>query len=64
MDVWINPNNTDHVITGDDGGSGYSYDGGKSKLFDYVEAQISAGVLQTVERSEKALSKPAAAAIL
>ncbi len=27
-DVWINPNNTDHVITGDDGGIWYSYDGG------------------------------------
>jgi len=27
-DVWINPNNTDHVITGDDGGVWYSYDGG------------------------------------
>lgn len=27
-DVWINPNNTDHVITGDDGGLWYSYDGG------------------------------------
>lgn len=26
-DVWINPNNTDHVITGDDGGLWYSYDG-------------------------------------
>jgi len=25
-DVWINPNNTDHVITGDDGGVWYSYD--------------------------------------
>jgi photosystem II stability/assembly factor-like uncharacterized protein len=25
-DVWINPNNTDHVITGDDGGLWYSYD--------------------------------------
>lgn len=27
-DVWINPGNTDHVITGDDGGVWYSYDGG------------------------------------
>jgi photosystem II stability/assembly factor-like uncharacterized protein len=27
-DVWINPNNTDHIITGDDGGVWYSYDGG------------------------------------
>jgi photosystem II stability/assembly factor-like uncharacterized protein len=27
-DVWINPNNTDHLITGDDGGVWYSYDGG------------------------------------
>ena len=27
-DVWVNPNNTDHVITGDDGGIWYSYDGG------------------------------------
>ena len=27
-DLWINPNNTDHVITGDDGGVWYSYDGG------------------------------------
>lgn len=27
-DVWIDPNNTDHVITGDDGGLWYSYDGG------------------------------------
>ncbi|MBV9926474.1 MAG: sialidase [Acidobacteria bacterium] len=26
--VWVNPNNTDHVITGDDGGLWYSYDGG------------------------------------
>jgi len=26
-DVWINPNNTDQVITGDDGGVWYSYDG-------------------------------------
>ena len=27
-DVWINPNNTDQLITGDDGGVWYSYDGG------------------------------------
>jgi photosystem II stability/assembly factor-like uncharacterized protein len=27
-DVWINPNNTDHLITGDDGGLWYSLDGG------------------------------------
>jgi photosystem II stability/assembly factor-like uncharacterized protein len=27
-DVWIDPNNTDHLITGDDGGVWYSYDGG------------------------------------
>jgi photosystem II stability/assembly factor-like uncharacterized protein len=27
-DLWINPNNTDHIITGDDGGIFYSYDGG------------------------------------
>ncbi len=27
-DVWIDPNNTDHVIVGDDGGVWYSYDGG------------------------------------
>jgi photosystem II stability/assembly factor-like uncharacterized protein len=27
-DVWINPNNTDHVIAGDDGGVWYSYDAG------------------------------------
>ena len=27
-DLWINPNNTDHIITGDDGGIWYSYDGG------------------------------------
>jgi photosystem II stability/assembly factor-like uncharacterized protein len=27
-DVWIDPNNNDHVITGDDGGLWYSYDGG------------------------------------
>jgi photosystem II stability/assembly factor-like uncharacterized protein len=27
-DVWINPNNTDRLITGDDGGVWYSFDGG------------------------------------
>ena len=27
-DVWIDPNNTDHLIDGDDGGIWYSYDGG------------------------------------
>ena len=27
-DVWINPHNTDHLITGDDGGIWYSYDAG------------------------------------
>ena len=27
-DLWINPDNTDHLITGDDGGLWYSYDGG------------------------------------
>ncbi|HEY8184660.1 MAG TPA: hypothetical protein VIF64_01245 [Pyrinomonadaceae bacterium] len=27
-DVWINPNNTDQLITGDDGGVWYSYDAG------------------------------------
>ena len=27
-DVWINPNNTDNVITGDDGGLWYSFDSG------------------------------------
>jgi photosystem II stability/assembly factor-like uncharacterized protein len=27
-DVWVDPNNTDHLITGDDGGVWYSYDGG------------------------------------
>ena len=27
-DVWVNPNNTDNLITGDDGGVWYSYDGG------------------------------------
>jgi photosystem II stability/assembly factor-like uncharacterized protein len=26
-DVWIDPDNTDHIITGDDGGIWYSYDG-------------------------------------
>jgi len=26
-DLWINPDNTDHIITGDDGGLWYSYDG-------------------------------------
>ncbi len=26
-DVWIDPDNTDHIITGDDGGLWYSYDG-------------------------------------
>jgi photosystem II stability/assembly factor-like uncharacterized protein len=26
--VWIDPNNTDHLIVGDDGGVWYSYDGG------------------------------------
>ncbi len=26
-DVWVDPDNTDHVITGDDGGLWYSYDG-------------------------------------
>ena len=26
--LWINPNNTDHLIAGDDGGLWYSYDGG------------------------------------
>jgi photosystem II stability/assembly factor-like uncharacterized protein len=26
-DLWINPNNTDHVIAGDDGGLWFSYDG-------------------------------------
>ena len=25
---WVDPENTDHVITGDDGGIWYSYDGG------------------------------------
>jgi len=27
-EVWVNPNNTDHLIAGDDGGLWYSYDGG------------------------------------
>jgi photosystem II stability/assembly factor-like uncharacterized protein len=27
-DLWINPENTDHIIAGDDGGIWYSYDGG------------------------------------
>src|SRR6266704_1750607 len=27
-DVWINPNNTDQLLVGDDGGVWYSYDGG------------------------------------
>jgi photosystem II stability/assembly factor-like uncharacterized protein len=27
-DLWINPNNPDHLIVGDDGGVWYSYDGG------------------------------------
>jgi len=27
-DIWVDPNNTDHLITGDDGGVWYSYDGG------------------------------------
>jgi photosystem II stability/assembly factor-like uncharacterized protein len=29
-DVWVNPDNTDHVIAGDDGGIWYSYDGGST----------------------------------
>ncbi len=29
-DVWVNPDNTDHLIAGDDGGVWYSYDGGNS----------------------------------
>ena len=29
-DVWIDPDNTDHLITGDDGGVWYSYDGGNT----------------------------------
>jgi photosystem II stability/assembly factor-like uncharacterized protein len=27
-DLWVNPENTDHIIAGDDGGLWYSYDGG------------------------------------
>ncbi len=29
-DVWVNPDNTDHLIAGDDGGVWYSYDGGNT----------------------------------
>ena len=29
-DVWVNPDNTDHIIAGDDGGVWYSYDGGNT----------------------------------
>jgi len=29
-DVWVNPENTNHLIAGDDGGIWYSYDGGSS----------------------------------
>ena len=29
-DVWVNPENTDHLIAGDDGGVWYSYDGGNT----------------------------------
>jgi len=29
-DVWVNPDNTDHVIAADDGGVWYSYDGGNT----------------------------------
>lgn len=29
-DVWVNPDNTDHVIVSDDGGVWYSYDGGNT----------------------------------
>ena len=29
-DVWVNPENTNHLIAGDDGGLWYSYDGGSS----------------------------------
>jgi len=29
-DVWVNPENTNHLIAGDDGGVWYSYDGGSS----------------------------------
>ena len=28
--VWVNPDNTDHLIAGDDGGVWYSYDGGNT----------------------------------
>ena len=28
--VWVNPDNTDHLISGDDGGIWYSYDGGNT----------------------------------
>jgi len=28
--IWVNPENTDHLIAGDDGGVWYSYDGGNS----------------------------------
>jgi photosystem II stability/assembly factor-like uncharacterized protein len=29
-DVWVDPDNTDHLIAGDDGGIWYSYDGGST----------------------------------
>jgi photosystem II stability/assembly factor-like uncharacterized protein len=29
-DVWVDPDNTDHIIAGDDGGVWYSYDGGNT----------------------------------
>jgi photosystem II stability/assembly factor-like uncharacterized protein len=29
-DVWVDPDNTDHLIAGDDGGIWYSYDGGNT----------------------------------
>ena len=29
-DVWVNPDNSDHLIAGDDGGVWYSYDGGNT----------------------------------
>jgi photosystem II stability/assembly factor-like uncharacterized protein len=29
-DVWVDPDNTDHLISGDDGGVWYSYDGGNN----------------------------------
>jgi photosystem II stability/assembly factor-like uncharacterized protein len=29
-DVWVDPDNTDHLIAGDDGGVWYSYDGGNT----------------------------------